>query len=84
MSQEPHAHTDSHTAEDTDPGLIFHHFKHATSSCVRVCVCFVLPSVVGRLVHGGQLPGAEMRPAHRHPAEVGAAAALIGPWEAGL
>lgn len=54
--------------------------------CARVSVrvCFVLPSVVGRLVHGGQLPGAEMRPAHRHPAEVGAAAALIGPWEAGL
>lgn len=22
-----------------DPGLIFHHFKHATSSCVRVCLC---------------------------------------------
>lgn len=35
-------------------------------------------------MHGGQLPGAEMRPALRHLAEVGAAAALIGPWEAGL
>lgn len=35
-----------------------------------MCPCF-LPSVVSWLVHSGQLPGAEMLPAHRHPREVG-------------
>lgn len=39
--------------------------------CVRLFIFFFLPSVFSWLVHNGQLPGAEMPPAHRHPREVG-------------